>query len=81
MTGHPALTRIPWQAWRDRAACREVDGELFFAHDTRAAVAVCGTCTVIADCRVWALANPGERGIWAGLTERQRRKLRKRAAA
>ena len=43
-----------------------------------AAKAVCASCEVMRPCRAWALAHPGERGIWGGLTEAERRAQRRR---
>ena len=68
--------------WVSRAACRGVDTSLFFPergdHESiSAAKAVCATCQVVRPCRAWALAHPGERGIWGGLTEAERRAVRR----
>lgn len=71
--------------WRRRAACQGADGELFFP-DTRdgdyplrlaAAKAICRACPVQLECRTWAVEHRNERGIWGGLTERERRALRR----
>jgi len=66
--------------WRDRAACRHADPELFFRISTdgpsmdqaRHAKRV---CAVRAACLAWALAHPGTSGIWGGTTEDERRVL------
>jgi len=68
-------------SWRDLAACREVDPELFFppTGDTQAgadAKEVCGGCDVRERCLEWALAANVEHGIWAGLTYHERKALR-----
>src|SRR6516225_10850624 len=68
--------------WRDRAACRDADPELFFPDgDTRSARAqvkmaklICRGCPVSATCLGWALAS-GQAGIWGGLTEDERHRL------
>lgn len=67
--------------WRDRAACRDVDGELFF-YDTvgekaleiaAKAKAVCRRCPAIDACRAWVTDHPQASGIWAGTTPNERR--------
>jgi WhiB family redox-sensing transcriptional regulator len=64
-----------------RAACRRpgVDPDAFYPDkggSTRAAKAVCAGCPVTADCLEYAL-TAGERwGVWGGLSERERRRLR-----
>lgn len=71
--------------WRERAACRTADPELFFpaaeagpalARQVADAKRVCGVCSVRAECLTWALdALPY--GIAGGLTEDERRGLRR----
>ena len=72
--------------WRSQAACLGVDPELFFpvaeagpVHDTQvaAAKAVCAGCPVVAACLAEALARIPD-GIAGGLTESERRALRRR---
>ncbi|MFI2301842.1 WhiB family transcriptional regulator [Actinacidiphila glaucinigra] len=72
--------------WRDEAACREEDPELFFPisgsglgrAQTGEAKAVCLRCPVTAHCLQWALAAGGLDGIWGGTTEEERRRIRRR---
>ena len=71
--------------WRDQAACRDADPELFFPDDDRSARAqvktaklICRGCPVSATCLNWALASGQEAGIWGGLTEDERRRLSRR---
>lgn len=65
--------------WRDRAACRDEDTELFFPLGTASeaaiamAKAVCRRCPVRDECLTWALESGEEHGIWGGLTENERR--------
>ena len=76
-----------WDAdeWRDRAACRDTSPELFFPIGTTgvaldqidAAKRVCGQCPVASECLEFALATNQEAGVWGGLTEEERRRLRK----
>lgn len=75
--------------WRQEAACRRCDPELFFPdRDTaagRAQVAaakeVCRRCPVTMTCLNWALASGQEAGIWGGTSEEQRRVLSRRLSA
>ena len=72
--------------WRERAACRGEDPELFFpigstgpALDQIAeAKEVCGRCPVREACLDFALSTGQAYGIWGGLTEDERRSLRRR---
>src|SRR5215469_7819696 len=68
--------------WQDRALCAQTDPEAFFPEkggSTREAKRVCRSCDVRAECLELALANDERFGIWGGLSERERRRL-KRAA-
>jgi WhiB family transcriptional regulator, redox-sensing transcriptional regulator len=68
--------------WQDRALCAQTDPEAFFPEkggSTREAKKVCLTCDVRGDCLEYALMNDERFGIWGGLSERERRKLKKRA--
>jgi WhiB family redox-sensing transcriptional regulator len=75
--------------WRDHAACRDADPELFFPDgDIRSARAqvntakpICRHCPVRATCLRWALATGQQAGIWGGLTEDERRRDCTAAAA
>ena len=84
-TSGTSLTIVPAGAepeWHERALCAQTDPEAFFPEkggSTRDAKKVCGACTVKQECLEYALANDERFGIWGGLSERERRKLRKRA--
>ncbi len=73
--------------WQRVAACRGVDVATFFptrGEPSELARAFCSACSVIAECRDWALAQRDDHGIAAGMSGRQRRQLRaerKRGAA
>ena len=69
------------QTWRQQAACRGLDTEIFFPvsdPDADAAKDVCATCPVRGECLEWALATRQEDGVWGGLTDNERRRLRRR---
>ena len=68
--------------WQERALCAQTDPEAFFPEkggSTREAKKVCQTCEVRIECLEAALGNDERFGIWGGLSERERRKLKKRA--
>jgi WhiB family transcriptional regulator, redox-sensing transcriptional regulator len=68
--------------WQERALCAQTDPEAFFPEkggSTREAKKVCLTCEVQAECLEYALQNDERFGIWGGLSERERRKVKKRA--
>ena len=69
--------------WKDKANCMGVDPDLFFPErgmSTREAKAVCRGCVVREDCLEYALANGEKFGIWGGLSERERRRIRRARA-
>ncbi len=68
--------------WQERALCAQTDPEAFFPEkggSTREAKRVCTGCEVRNDCLEYALAHDERFGIWGGLSERERRRLKKRA--
>jgi WhiB family redox-sensing transcriptional regulator len=68
--------------WQERALCAQTDPEAFFPEkggSTREAKKVCLSCDVRGECLEYALSNDERFGIWGGLSERERRKLKKRA--
>ena len=67
-------------AWRERGLCAQTDPEAFFPDkggSTREAKRICAGCEVRAECLEWALTNDERFGIWGGLSERERRPLRR----
>ena len=69
-------------AWQERALCAQTDPEAFFPEkggSTREAKKVCLGCEVRGDCLEYALAHDERFGIWGGLSERERRRLKKEA--
>jgi WhiB family redox-sensing transcriptional regulator len=69
-------------AWQADSLCAQTDPEAFFPEkggSTRDAKKICTSCEVRVECLEYALANDERFGIWGGLSERERRKLRKRA--
>jgi len=70
-------------SWQERALCAQTDPEAFFPEkggSTREAKRVCLSCEVRAECLEYALAHDERFGIWGGLSERERRRLKRRSA-
>ncbi|MFG6402024.1 MULTISPECIES: WhiB family transcriptional regulator [unclassified Microbacterium] len=70
-------------AWQTDALCSQTDPEAFFPEkggSTRDAKRVCTSCDVKSECLEYALQNDERFGIWGGLSERERRKLKRRAS-
>jgi len=68
--------------WQEEALCAQTDPEAFFPEkggSTREAKRICTGCDVRVECLEYALAKDERFGIWGGLSERERRRL-KRAA-
>ena len=68
--------------WQERALCAQTDPEAFFPEkggSTREAKRVCASCDVRGECLEYALAKDERFGIWGGLSERERRELKRRA--
>ncbi len=79
------LTGFRWDSevptWQRSANCLGVDPDLFFPErggSTREAKEVCRGCVVREDCLQYALRNGEKFGSWGGLSERERRRLRRR---
>jgi WhiB family transcriptional regulator, redox-sensing transcriptional regulator len=71
---------IPSDQWQDRALCAQTDPEAFFPEkggSTREAKKICLGCEVRAECLEYALAHDERFGIWGGLSERERRRLKR----
>lgn len=73
-------------SWQDRAACLRLGTpDMFFPNGTtgdaepqiRAAKSVCARCPVRAECLEFALSSRQDFGVWGGLTEEERRSLRR----
>jgi WhiB family redox-sensing transcriptional regulator len=70
-------------SWQERALCAQTDPEAFFPEkggSTREAKRVCMSCDVRQECLEYALAHDERFGIWGGLSERERRRLKRRPA-
>lgn len=74
--------------WRHLAECLDEDPELFFPIGNTGpaliqieqAKSVCRRCPVLQTCQSWALASGQDFGVWGGLSEDERRALKRRTA-
>jgi len=69
-------------AWQGHALCAQTDPEAFFPEkggSTREAKRVCAKCEVRLECLDYALGHDERFGIWGGMSERDRRRLRRAA--
>lgn len=72
--------------WRHEAACLSEDPELFFPIgntgpallQVEEAKAICRLCVSLEPCREWALETGQDAGVWGGLSEDERRALKRR---
>ena len=74
------LTSAAGLAWMASALCAEVDPELHFPEkggSTREAKRVCRSCEVRAECLDYALETDQKFGIWGGMSERERHRLKR----
>lgn len=70
-------------AWQDLANCRGADPDLFFPErgaSTRTAKSICRECSVRPDCLEFAIVSSEKFGIWGGMSERERRRIRRQRA-
>ena len=85
LTDDSLLGVEPIRNWRDVAACRDTDPDLFFPVGTTgaavdqiaAAKAVCDSCLGKEACLQFAIENNQDSGVWGGTSEEERRKLRR----
>lgn len=72
--------------WRHRAICVDEDPELFFPIgddgpsllQITEAKTVCRRCPVVSDCLNWAIESGQDAGVWGGMSEDERRALKRR---
>lgn len=75
--------------WREYGACTQEDPDLFFPIgetgpallQIEEAKAVCRSCPVMEVCALWALESGEKHGVWGGLSEDDRRRIKRRAAS
>lgn len=74
--------------WRHKAACKTEDPELFFPIGNSGpallqiseAKAVCRRCPVASSCLTYALESGQDAGVWGGMSEDERRSLKRRTS-
>ena len=81
MTGEDVFIEpVPWA---DEAKCLNADPDVFFPEkggSTREAKRICAECAVRVECLEYALEHDERFGIWGGMSERERRKLKRLAS-
>jgi len=80
VTGMSERTSHQPLAWADFGSCTTADPDLFFPQpgaDTSSARSICRSCPVRTQCLDYALSSGQKHGIWGGMTESQRRRLRR----
>jgi WhiB family redox-sensing transcriptional regulator len=73
--------RVEAPEWQERSLCSQTDPEAFFPEkggSTREAKQMCSRCPVKGECLEYALGHDERFGIWGGLSERERRKVKRR---
>lgn len=66
-------------AWQERALCAQTGAEFFFPEpgsSVREAKRICGMCEMRSACLDYALTNDERFGVWGGLSEKERLRLR-----
>lgn len=79
----PDIDRDDPEGWREWAACRDADPDLFFPNPTdydriAAAKRICDRCPSVGACAEYAISINERNGIWGGMTEDERRLYRRR---
>lgn len=78
-----SLVDISDRAWREEAICLQTDPAVFFVEkgeSTVEAKRTCLGCPVRVQCLAYALENDEHFGVWGGLSERERRRLKRVAS-
>jgi len=78
--GHGDGGGVEDDRWQERGLCSQTDPEAFFPDkggSTREAKKICLGCEVRHECLQYALAHDERFGIWGGLSERERRRLKR----
>lgn len=73
------MNLINWEPWMNGAVCAQTDPEMFYPDkggSTAEAKKTCLSCGVRADCLRYALVNNERFGVWGGVSERERRKMK-----
>ena len=71
-------------SWTEEANCKGADADLFFPErgaSTRKAKAICRACSVQSVCLESAIENSEKFGIWGGMSERERRRIKRQRSS
>ncbi len=71
-------------SWTEEANCKGADADLFFPErgaSTRKAKAICRACSVQSACLEYAIENSEKFGIWGGMSERERRRIKRQRSS
>ncbi|MGW0823415.1 WhiB family transcriptional regulator [Streptomyces sp. NPDC002845] len=66
--------------WQGQALCAQTGADFFFPEpgsSVREAKRICGMCEMRSACLEYALANDERFGVWGGLSEKERLRLRR----
>ena len=77
------MIQIETLPWAPEAKCLQADPDTFFPEkggSTREAKRICAECPVRSECLEHALEHDERFGIWGGLSERERRRLKRLAS-
>lgn len=75
-----ARTTPAQEDWRDQALCAQVGADCWFPEKGESAgdaKKICLACEVREQCLQYALANDERWGVWGGLSERERRRIKR----
>lgn len=73
---------VPWDI-AVQAVCGQVDPDLFFPETgsaTKVPKDICAVCPVRQQCLAWALKHDIRHGVWGGLSDQERQRLRRKAS-
>ncbi|MGW0464930.1 WhiB family transcriptional regulator [Streptomyces sp. NPDC003027] len=75
----PTVLADPDLSWQENALCAQAGPEFFFpapGSSTREAKQLCGACEGRVACLEYALAHDERFGVWGGLSEKERFRLK-----
>lgn len=81
---HLGLTEFEDTAWQEEGLCAQADPDAWFPQkggSVLAAKRICQRCPVQAECLEYALTHDERFGVWGGLSERERRALKRKRRA
>ncbi|KXF51375.1 hypothetical protein AXA44_01300 [Rhodococcus sp. SC4] len=83
----PAASQSPDTRWQRFARCQNMDTDTFYSPEDegrgprlrreRVAKQICGECVVQLRCQMHALLTAEPHGVWGGLSESERRRVKR----